>query len=53
MEIPPWLWFSTHESMEVRYPDSWVGYLWVARTPSVFRGLDQWLRRRSRCYQWK
>ncbi len=36
-----------------RYTDGWVGYFWVARTPSVFRELDQWLRRRLRCYQWK
>ncbi len=36
-----------------RYTDGWVGYFWVARTPSVFRALDQWLRRRLRCYQWK
>lgn len=36
-----------------RYTDGWVGYYWVARTPSVFRELDQWLRRRLRCYQWK
>lgn len=36
-----------------RYTDGWVGYFWVARTPSVFLQLDQWLRRRLRCYQWK
>ena len=35
------------------YSDGWVGYFWVARTPSVFRELDQWLRRCLRCYQWK
>jgi group II intron reverse transcriptase/maturase len=36
-----------------RLTDGWVGYFWVARTPSVFQELDQWLRRRLRCYQWK
>ena len=25
----------------------------LSRTPSVFRGLDGWIRRRLRCYQWK
>jgi RNA-directed DNA polymerase len=36
-----------------RYTDGWVGYFRVARTPSVFQEIDQWLRRRLRCYQWK
>jgi group II intron reverse transcriptase/maturase len=36
-----------------RFTDGWVGYFWVARTPSVFRHLDEWIRRRLRCYQWK
>lgn len=35
------------------FTDGWVGYFWYARTPSVFQELDQWLRRRLRCYQWK
>jgi RNA-directed DNA polymerase len=35
------------------FTDGWVGYYWVARTPSVFARLDQWIRRRVRCYQWK
>lgn len=35
------------------FTDGWVGYFWVARTPSVFQQLDQWVRRRLRCYQWK
>jgi RNA-directed DNA polymerase len=36
-----------------RYTDGWVAYFWQARTPSVFAELDEWLRRRLRCYQWK
>jgi len=36
-----------------RYTDGWVGYFWVARTPSVFRESDQWLRQRLRRYQWR
>jgi RNA-directed DNA polymerase len=35
------------------FTDGWVGYFWHARTPSVFQTLDQWVRRRLRCYQWK
>jgi group II intron reverse transcriptase/maturase len=35
------------------FTDGWVGYFWVAHTPSVFQELDQWVRRRLRCYQWK
>ena len=35
------------------FTDGWVGYFWYARTPSVFQRLDQWIRRRLRCYQWK
>jgi RNA-directed DNA polymerase len=39
---------------EVRtFTNGWVGYYWLARTPSVFAELDEWLRRRLRCYQWK
>lgn len=37
----------------VTFTDGWVGYFWRARTPSVFQGLDEWIRRRLRCYQWK
>ncbi len=37
----------------VKFTDGWVGYFWVAKTPSVFSGLDEWTRRRLRCYQWK
>lgn len=36
-----------------RFTDGWVGYFALARTPSVFEELDQWIRRRVRCYQWK
>jgi RNA-directed DNA polymerase len=36
-----------------RYTDGWVGYFWLARTPSVYQELDEWIRRRIRCYQWK
>jgi RNA-directed DNA polymerase len=35
------------------FTDGWVAYYWRARTPSVFQELDQWIRRRLRCYQWK
>lgn len=35
------------------FTDGWVGYFWRAQTPSLFRQLDQWIRRRLRCYQWK
>lgn len=35
------------------FTNGWVGYFWVAHTPSVFQELDQWIRRRLRCYQWK
>jgi group II intron reverse transcriptase/maturase len=39
-----------------KYTDGWVGYFRMARTPSVFHSLDEWIRRRIRCYvykQWK
>jgi group II intron reverse transcriptase/maturase len=35
------------------FTNGWMGYFWVAHTPSVFAELDQWIRRRLRCYQWK
>jgi len=35
------------------FTDGWVAYFWRARTPSVFREFDEWIRRRLRCYQWK
>lgn len=34
----------------------WVSYYSIARTPSVYKDLDGWIRRRLRCYvyvQWK
>ena len=36
--------------------DGWVGYFRVARTPTAYQELDQWIRRKVRCYiykQWK
>jgi RNA-directed DNA polymerase len=36
-----------------RFTDGWVGYFALARSRSVFEDLDQWTRRRVRCYQWK
>jgi group II intron reverse transcriptase/maturase len=35
------------------FTNGWVGYFWIAHTPSVFAELDEWTRRRLRCYQWK
>jgi RNA-directed DNA polymerase len=35
------------------FTDGWVGYFWRAQTPSLFEKLDQWIRWRLRCYQWK
>jgi RNA-directed DNA polymerase len=31
----------------------WVGYFALADTPSIFRALDQWIRRRMRLFVWK
>ena len=36
-----------------RFSDGWVGYFRVAQTPSVYQNLDEWIRRRLRCYVWK
>ena len=33
--------------------DGWVGYFRIARTPSIYRSLDEWIRRRLRSYVWK
>lgn len=33
--------------------DGWVGYFHIARTPSVYQRLDEWIRRRLRSYVWK
>ena len=35
------------------FTDGWVGYFWRAQTPSTFLKLDQGIRWRLRCYQWK
>lgn len=35
-----------------RFTAGWVGYFALAETPSVFRDLDQWTRRRLRQVQW-
>jgi RNA-directed DNA polymerase len=35
------------------FTDGWVSYFWRARTPSTFRKLDEWIRRRLRCFRWK
>jgi RNA-directed DNA polymerase len=35
------------------FTDGWVSYFWRARTPSTFQKLDEWIRRRLRCYLWK
>lgn len=36
-----------------RFTEGWVTYYRYAPTPSVFVRLDQWIRRRLRCYRWK
>jgi RNA-directed DNA polymerase len=36
-----------------RYLVGWRGYFGICQTPSVLRGLDQWVRRRLRCIAWK
>jgi len=35
------------------YLRGWKGYYGYCETPSVFRELDGWVRRRLRCIQWK
>jgi len=35
------------------YLTGWRGYFGFCETPSVLRGLDSWIRRRLRCFQWK
>jgi len=35
------------------YLRGWIGYFRLADTPSVFQGLDEWLRRRLRQLVWK
>jgi len=36
-----------------QYLRGWLGYFALAETPTVFKRLDQWLRRRLRMCQWK
>jgi RNA-directed DNA polymerase len=36
-----------------RFTNGWVGYFRIAQTPSIYQGLDEWIRRRLRCYVWK
>ena len=36
-----------------RYLVGWRGYFGFCQTPSVLEGLDSWIRRRLRCFQWK
>ena len=36
-----------------RYLIGWRGYFGFCQTPSVLQGLDSWIRRRLRCFQWK
>lgn len=36
-----------------QYTIGWMGYYWLANTPSVFEGLDSWIRRRLRQMIWK
>lgn len=36
-----------------QYLIGWLGYYQLAETPSVFRSLDSWIRRRLRMIRWK
>jgi RNA-directed DNA polymerase len=36
-----------------RYTRGWIGYFRLTTTPSVYQGLDEWIRRRLRQIQWK
>jgi RNA-directed DNA polymerase len=36
-----------------RYLVGWRGYFGFCQTPSVLEGLDSWIARRLRCFQWK
>jgi RNA-directed DNA polymerase len=36
-----------------QYLTGWCGYFALADTPSIFRGLDEWIRRRLRMCLWK
>jgi RNA-directed DNA polymerase len=35
------------------YLTGWRGYFGFCQTPSVLEGLDSWIARRLRCFQWK
>jgi hypothetical protein len=50
------LWVITEEDIvsEInRYTVGWIAYFRLADTPSVFAGLDEWVRRRLRQMLWK
>lgn len=36
-----------------RYLVGWLGYYQLAETPTVFRNMDSWIRRRMRMIRWK
>jgi RNA-directed DNA polymerase len=36
-----------------KYLIGWHGYFRLCQTPSIFTALDQWIRRRLRCYLWR
>ena len=36
-----------------RYLTGWRGYFGFCETPSVLKRLDEWIRRRIRCFLWK
>jgi RNA-directed DNA polymerase len=36
-----------------RYLVGWLGYYQLAETPTIFRNLDKWIRRRLRMIRWK
>ncbi|WP_241991415.1 group II intron maturase-specific domain-containing protein [Paraburkholderia sp. RAU2J] len=36
-----------------RYLTGWRGYFGFCETPSVLQRLDEWVRRRTRCFFWK
>ena len=50
---------SSGQSMEQRleslnaYLKGWMGYFWLAETPSIFQRIDAWVRRRLRMCLWK
>ena len=35
------------------FTDGWVAYYYKTPSRSLFVGMDQWIRRRIRCFQWK